>query len=190
MDNRGPGRSWKALTLRMIRLVGWGPGAAALFVAPAAHADDVWLGLYRHDITIAQSRFETGQDVKAGWIGDPIDALQAIGRPSPHVLVSKSLSGQTDYVAAGMNWTFGDTLYARPGIGIAVHNGPSRAFRNGRRVDLGSPITFEPELAIGWRIDHRYRIEASWIHLSHATLFSRQNRGMDSIGVRLLVHLP
>jgi len=163
---------------------------AALLLAAPARADDVWLGVYEHDVTLAQTRFETGQDIKAGWIGPRLEALRAIGRPSPHVLVSKSLDGGTDYVAAGLNWTFGRTLYARPGIGIAVHDGPSRAVRAGRRVDLGSPVVFEPELALGWRLSDRVAIEASWIHLSHATLFSRQNRGMDSWGVRLLVRLP
>jgi hypothetical protein len=173
----------------MIRRLSWLAGATALVIAPAAHADDIWLGVYQHDITLAQTRFETGQDIKVGWIGDPIDALKAIGHPAPHVLVSKSLSGQTDYVAAGLNWTIGSKFYARPGIGMAINNGPSRAFRNGQRVDLGSRVTFEPELALGWRINHRFRLEASWIHLSHATLFSRQNRGMDSMGIRLLLHL-
>lgn len=157
--------------------------------APAL-ADDFWAGVYQHDVTIAQTRFETGQDFKAGWIGEPIDALKAIGSPSPHLLLSKSLKGQTDYAAVGLNWTFGTRVYARPGIGLVVHNGPSRAVRNGRRVDLGSPVVFEPELALGWRISEKYRVEASWIHLSHATLFSAQNRGMDSMGVRLLVRLP
>jgi lipid A 3-O-deacylase len=161
-----------------------------LVLSAPALADDIWAGVYRHDVTIAQTRFETGQDVKAGWIGEPIDGLKAIGSPSPHILVSKSLKGETDYAAVGLNWTFGTRFYARPGMGLAVHNGPSRAARKGRRVDLGSPVVFEPELALGWRIDDRYRLEASWIHLSHATLFSRQNRGMDSMGMRLLVRLP
>jgi lipid A 3-O-deacylase len=155
----------------------------------AARADDLWVGLYQHDIRLAQVRFETGQDVKAGWIGDRIDGLGAIGRPAPHLILSKSLNGGTDYVAAGFNWRFGSLLYVRPGIGLAVNDGPSRAYRQGRRVDLGSPVTFEPELAVGWRITRKTAIEASWIHLSHATLFSRQNRGMDSWGVRLLFHI-
>jgi len=164
-------------------------GLAALTLASPALADDLWLGVYQHDITLAQTRFETGQDLKAGWIGDRIAALRLIGRPSPHLLVSKSLNNGTDYLAAGLNWTLGKILYARPGIGLAVHNGPSRAYRQGRRVDLGSPVVFEPELAFGWRIKPGLALEASWIHLSHATLFSRQNRGMDSWGVRLLMHL-
>jgi hypothetical protein len=163
--------------------------AMPLLASPAI-AKDLWLGLYEHDITLAQTKFETGQDIKGGWIGDPIDDLRAIGRPSPHILLSKSLNGETDYAAAGLNWRFGETIYVRPGIGIAVHDGPSRAVRKGRRVDLGSPVVFEPELGIGWRLSDDLALEASWIHLSHATLFSRQNRGMDSWGVRLLVRLP
>jgi len=162
---------------------------AALAASAPAYADDVSLGLYQHDVTISGPKFETGADLKGGWIGDRIDGLRAIGRPAPHILVSKSLNGGTDYIAAGLNWILGSTLYARPGIGLALNNGPSRAFRNGRRVDLGSRVTFEPELGIGWRFNPRLAVEASWIHLSHAQLFSRQNRGMNSLGLRLLLHL-
>jgi hypothetical protein len=163
--------------------------AITLLGAARLSAADLWAGLYRHDITLAQVKFETGEDLKLGWIGDPLDGLRAIGRPSPHVVLSKSLNGGTDYAAAGLDWRFGSLLYVRPGIGLAVNDGPRRAYRKGRRVDLGSPITFEPELAFGWRLSPRLALEASWIHLSHATLFSRQNRGMDSWGVRMLVHL-
>jgi hypothetical protein len=155
----------------------------------AAQAEDLWVGLYRHDVVLAQQRFETGQDIKLGWIGDRIEHLRVIGRPAPHLLASKSLNGGTNYVAGGLNWRFGSILYARPGIGLAVNDGPRPAYRHGQRVDLGSPITFEPEFALGWRLGARTAIEVSWIHLSHATLFSRQNRGMDSWGMRLLRHL-
>lgn len=168
----------------------WLTGLAVLGAATPAQADEVWIGGYQHDVSISQQRFETGQDIKAGWIGDRIERLSGIGGPSPHVLVSKSLDGGTNYVAAGLDWTLGRTWYVRPGIGVAVHDGPSRAFRNGVRVDLGSRVLFEPELAIGTRISERLAIEASWIHLSHAMLFSRQNRGMDSLGVRVLLRLP
>lgn len=164
--------------------------AAALMLAAPARADQVWAGLYRHDLSLfGQEKFEGGEDLKAGWIGDPLRFLRGIGSPSPHVIVSKNLAGGTDYAAAGIDWTFGRTLYVRPGIGMAVNDGPRRAYRNNVRVDLGSPITFEPELAFGWRVSRRWSAEASWIHLSHATLFSRQNRGLDSWGLRLLYRL-
>lgn len=168
----------------------WSLALGCLAAGTAARADDVWIGLYEHDVTIAQTAFEKGKDLKAGWIGKPIRALSPLGSPAPHVVISKSLDGATNYAALGLNWTIGTKFYARPGIGIAVHDGPLRAYRGGERVDLGSRVVFEPELALGWRINDRLRLEASWIHLSHATLFSRQNRGMDSMGLRLLVRLP
>ena len=161
----------------------------ALAAAPV-RADDLWAGLYRHDVVINSVRAAGGEDLKIGWIGKPLAALGAIGAPSPHLLVSKHLGGTTDYAAAGLDWTFGTKFYARPGIGLAVNDGHRPAYRKGERVDLGSPATFEPELALGWRVAPRLRLEASWIHLSHAHLFSHQNHGLDSWGVRTLVRLP
>lgn len=178
------------LAVDMTCATSWLTALAPLTLASPASAGELWLGVYQHDVRLAQTRFETGQDLKSGWIGDQIGGLRAIGRPSPHLLLSKSLNGGADYLSAGLNWTFGNIWYVRPGIGLAIHNGPSRAYRKGRRVDLGSPILFEPEVALGWRISNRLALEASWVHLSHATLFSKQNRGLDSWGVRMLIHLP
>lgn len=175
----------------MMRRAGrWITATSALTtLATPALADQLWLGLYQHDVSISSTRFETGQDIKGGWTGKPITALSRIGKPSPHVLASISLNGGTNYLAAGVNWKFGRTLYLRPGIGIAVQDGPSYAVRKGRRSDLGSPVLFEPEIAAGWQVTEAIALEASWIHLSHATLFSRQNRGLDSWGLRALVKL-
>ena len=53
------------------------------------------------------------------------------------------------------------------------------------KVDFGSRVLFEPELAVGARIGSRATIEASWVHTSHAQLFGRQNPGMDNFGLRL-----
>ena len=57
------------------------------------------------------------------------------------------------------------------------------------RLAFGSRILFEPELAVGYAIASRTSIEASWVHMSHATLFSRQNPGIDNFGVRLNLKL-
>ena len=35
----------------------------------------------------------------------------------------------------------------------------------------------------------RISVEGSWVHMSHAQLFGRQNPGMDNIGVRLNLKL-
>ena len=46
-------------------------------------------------------------------------------------------------------------------------------------------MLFEPELGIGAQINGRLSIEASWVHMSHAQLFGRENPGIDNLGVRL-----
>ena len=162
----------------------------ALLVAAPALADDLWIGVYRHDVVLNSTRAAGGEDLKLGWIGKPFAGLRVIGAPSPHLLVSKHIGGTTDYVAAGLDWTLGSMLYARPGFGLAVNDGHRPAYRDGERVDLGSLVTFAPELALGWRVGPRLRVEASWIHLSHAHLFAHQNHGLDSWGLRTLVRLP
>ena len=93
--------------------------------------------------------------------------------------------------AAGVSARFGRHIYVRPGLGIAVHTGSARNVEdptNGK-VDFGSRILFEVELGIGADITDRLSIEGSWVHLSHARLFGRQNPGMDNIGVRLNLKL-
>ena len=76
-------------------------------------------------------------------------------------------------------------------MGIAVHTGSSANFEdpNNGKVDFGSRVLFEPELAVGTRINDRMTIEASWVHMSTAQLFGKQNPGIDNFGVRLSVKI-
>lgn len=167
--------------------------ASALALVAAAvgnaAAGEIWAGAYKHDVAPFTREYESGADIKAGWRGNPLEALGAIGRPAPYVLVSASLNGGTNYAAAGLGWHWGGLIYVRPGIGLAVHDGPSFMVRNGRRADLGSRVLFEPELALGWRASDAFSIELSWIHLSHAKLFSSQNPGVNSVGLRAVYRL-
>ncbi len=164
-------------------LVGLGLAGAA----GPGEAAELFGGVYSHDVDTALTKggFERGVDFLIGWRGERIGALRAIGAPAPHAFISVNSAGGTNFAAAGVSWTIGRTLYLRPGVGIAIHDRPGRAVAGDRRIDFGSRILFEPELAIGYRLSDRVALEASWIHLSHAQLFSRQNPGMDNFGVRL-----
>lgn len=161
--------------------------AVALSAHTAAQADEIFGGVYAHDVNIVtRSGIEKGVDVELGWRGDRIDALGAVGGPSPYALVSVNSRGDTHFAAAGLSWKFGDRFYVRPGIGIAVHTGPDDNDFSDDRIDFGSRVLFAPELGIGYQIDERVSVEASWVHLSHATLFNgNQNPGLDMIGARL-----
>lgn len=158
---------------------------AAGFAGPA-NAGEVFGGLFVHGVNTPLSLGgspEGGVDVQLGYRGEPI--VQGTGL-QPYAFVSANSKGDTHFAAAGLSWKFGDRVYVRPGLGIAVHTGSSRNTSNpfNDRIEFGSRILFEPEIGIGARVSDRMTIEASWVHLSHAGLFGRQNPGLDSIGAR------
>jgi hypothetical protein len=167
--------------------------AAAVFLAATpAHAGELFGGLYAHDVDTPLNKggYEGGLAVSAGFRGEPIKALKAVGGPSPYVLVSVSTEGGTNLAAAGLSWKIGHKVYLRPGIGLAVHDRSSHIVYGNLRGDLGSRILFEPELGVGVQVSERVSVEAHWLHVSHAGLFnSGQNPGMDNIGLRLNLRL-
>jgi len=164
-----------------------------LFLSSPAAGQEVFGGILAHDVhlPIDKGGFEDGVELELGFRGAPIRALHAIGSPSPYVLASVVPSGGTHFASAGLSWLVGrGPFFLRPGAALAIHSGAMPVYdANGRRLDLGSRITFEPEIGIGYRIGRRAAIEGVVVHLSHAQLFARQNPGMDSVGLRFTYHL-
>jgi len=159
---------------------------AAAALPTAAQADELFGGIYKHDVPTPlnlSGNVEHGVDFQLGYRGGKI-----AGTPlQPYVFGALNSAGGTNYAAVGLSAKFGDRIYIRPGLGIAIHTGSAKKFQDlsNDKIDFGSRILFEPELGIGARINDRLSIEASWIHMSHAQLFGRQNPGIDNIGVRL-----
>ncbi len=156
--------------------------SAAALASPAAAAE-VFGGLYVHDVKtpLNLSGIEDGVDVQIGWRGGRIGSTPL----QPYAFGALNTAGETSYAAAGLSAKFGDRLFIRPGLGIAIHNGSTDDFQRTDRIAFGSRIIFEPEVGVGARISERATIEASWVHMSHATLFGGQNPGIDNLGVRL-----
>ena len=177
----------KNLLLSVLVVVTWFAGTQ-----PAA-AEEIFIGVAAHEVDTPLSFkiYEEGVDFQAGYRGEQIEALSIIGAPSPYIFVSINSAGDTSLVAAGLSWKIGETFYLRPGIGLAIHDGPSlRLAPDGSQIQLGSRILFEPELAIGVQLSERIDLEASWVHVSHAQLFNgNQNPGLDIIGARLVMKL-
>lgn len=167
---------------------------AALALALAAGplwADEIYLGGSFHgvDTPLTLEAGERGHDVQFGYRTGRIEGLKPIGAPSAYIHGQVSLDGRTSLAALGLSWKIGDKVYVRPGIGLAIHNGAIPQNRRGGRFDLGSRVLFEPEIAAGVRLGRKMSAELSWVHVSHATLLSGQNPGMDFIGARLVLDL-
>lgn len=161
--------------------------AALCGAATPALAGEVFGGLYMHGVDTPLSLGgspEGGVDFQLGFRGGPIIPGTKL---EPYVFGALNSKGDTSYGAVGLSWKFGDRIYVRPGLGLGVHTGSAAHFEHPDHdhIDFGSRILFEPEIGVGARISERLTIEASWVHMSHATLFSHQNPGIDNIGARL-----
>jgi len=165
---------------RAIALIAFGLAAAA--PAPA-FAGEIFGGLYKHDIKLPtdKSGIENGVDVMLGYRGGGIGH----SRIQPYIFGALNTAGDTSYAAAGFSIKFGQKIYFRPGLGLATHNGSAAKYYRTDKIAFGSRILFEPEIGIGAQIGSRASIEASWVHMSHAQLFGRENPGIDNLGVRV-----
>ena len=149
-----------------------------------AQAGEIFGGAYAHDIDspLTKSGIEGGADIQLGYRWDRIGRTPL----QPYLFGALNTSGETSYAAAGLSAKFGDRIFLRPGIGVAIHNGSAKNFEdptNGE-IDFGSRILFETESSVGLRLSDRATLEASWIHMSHAQLLSHQNPGIDNVGLR------
>ena len=158
-----------------------------MLAASPASAGELFGGLYVHDVKtpLDKSGIESGLDVMAGYRGGRIGRTPL----QPYIFGALNTSGNTSYAAVGISAKFGDKVYIRPGIGLAIHTGSAADYYRSDKIAFGSRILFEPEVAIGARLNDRLSVEASWVHMSHATLFSRENPGIDNMGVRLNLKL-
>ena len=159
--------------------------AAASTIAPSpAQAGELFAGVHKHAVdsplSLGGGR-EQGIDLSVGY------RFAGIGgsRFQPYVFGALNTSGDTNYAAAGVSAKFGRQIYIRPGLGVAIHDGSTGKFDRPDRIAFGSRILFEPELAIGAQVNDRLSVEASLVHLSQAQIGSRQNPGIDNLGVRL-----
>ena len=160
-----------------------------LAVSAPAQAGELFGGVHVHDVKLPldESGIEGGLDLSLGYRGGRVGLTPL----QPYVFGAFNSAGRTSYAAAGLSAKFGGQIYIRPGLGLAVHTGSTENFQDpsNDEIDFGSRILFEPELAVGARLNDRMSVEASWVHMSHATLFSRQNPGIDNLGVRVNLKL-
>jgi len=157
--------------------------SATVSLCSPALAGELFGGVYVHDVKLPtdKSDIENGADLQLGYRFGKIGATPL----QPYIFGALNTAGQTSYAAVGVSAKFGSSIYVRPGLGLAIHNGSTADFFRPDKIAFGSRVLFEPELAIGTRINNRLSIEASWVHMSHAQLFSQENPGIDNLGIRL-----
>jgi lipid A 3-O-deacylase len=188
---------------------------AAVAIAAPAFAGEAFLGVYKHDVTFVGNAVglgaagrEDGVDVHLGYRTDKIESLRFLGKPQVHAMVSINSENTSNFVAAGFDWRIElgkpGGFYLRPGMGLAYTDGetqlppvnapgltPEEIQRRlklyNTRIDFGSKVLFEPELALGYDISDRVSAELSYVHLSNGQIFHQgKNQGLDLAGARLV----
>ncbi len=188
------------------RILAAGVSAAAVIcTAGAASASEAWIGVYAHDLGPA-ARERGTQDIQIGYRTERVEAWTYLFKPQVHVLASFNTSKNTHFAAVGLSWPIRltDALYIRPGMGIAYTTGEAglppanapgltqaeidrRVALNRSRIDFGSKVLFEPELALGYHFSDSWSAELSWTHLSNGQILHQgKNQGLDDVGARLI----
>ncbi len=185
------------------------------FAGPAGAAE-LMLGAYAHDVAFLGTAIgsgaadrEKGADIELGIRSDRIEALRWIGAPQVHAFVSVNTNSTSDFVAAGLSWPIKLTnrFYLRPGLGLAYTDGkaglppvnapglaPAEIQRRLKlfqtRIDFGSRMLFEPEIALGAHLGGPWSAELSWVHISNGEIFHHgKNQGLDDAGIRVIYAL-
>ncbi|MBB5712804.1 acyloxyacyl hydrolase [Sphingomonas xinjiangensis] len=132
--------------------------------------------------------------------------LRLMFKPRLTAKVQINTDGRTNFASVGAEWRqrlLQGRLYGQIGIGLAVHDGyrftpdpfePGLAIGEARRrydvyrtrTSFGSRVLFNPNASIGVRLSRRLAVEATWEHFSHRQLFSKQNPGIDNLGLRVV----
>ncbi|HJV42312.1 acyloxyacyl hydrolase [Caulobacter sp.] len=189
--------------------------AGALALAAPAQAGEAFVGVYKHDVTfigeavgLGAAGREDGVDVHLGYRTGKLENLGWLGKPQVHTMVSINSKNKSNFVAAGFDWKidFGQPggFYLRPGMGLAYTDGKAklppanapgisdeerarRTYLYYHRIEFGSHVLFEPELALGYQVSDRMSVELSYTHLSNGQIFHQgKNQGLDDAGVRLV----
>src|ERR1044072_3636709 len=102
-----PAKHWAAV----IRAVVLPVLAAILAIPSAAHASEIFGGVYVHDVDtpLSKSGIEGGADLQLGWRGGRIGRTPL----QPYVFGALNTAGETSYAAAGLSAKFGDSLFFR-----------------------------------------------------------------------------
>jgi hypothetical protein len=173
---------------QLLRLRAMFCATLAVALPSAANADELFGGVYAHDVKtpLDDAGIESGTDFSLGYRGSTIGHLWN-SQLQPYIFVAVNSAGNTNYGAVGLSAKFplGRQFYFRPGLGIAVHTGSAGKFYRTDKIAFGSRVLFEPEIGLGMNVSKHVSIEASWVHMSHAQIFGRENPGIDNFGIRL-----
>jgi lipid A 3-O-deacylase len=69
-------------------------------------------------------------NIELGHRFSRVAELRTLGKPAAYVIASVNTRGNTSFAGAGLSWKIiAGWIYARPEIGIVIHDGPRAGYR-------------------------------------------------------------
>lgn len=170
-----------------------------------ARADDLFAGIYAHGLTTPAGS-EHGADFALGYRTSPLSGLFWLAKPSVGLFVSANTQVPTDFAGLNLNWRLPviGRFYVRPAFGMAYTTGQAgigntadltvspaeharRVHLSQTRIDFGSHVLFNEEVALGYQLGRHWGLEAAYVHFSNGEILHHgKNQGLDDAGLRLV----
>lgn len=159
------------------------PAATPAFADGDGIINEVRLGMYDHDTSVAGNDEEDGVDINVEILFDSPSWMEWAFSPRPNLGASINTAGDTSLVHAGFAWDFYllDPLWVEASLGVAAHDGETSEVP-GRKA-LGCKLNFHESASIGFDLTANHRIMATIEHISNASLCN-ENEGLTNLGMR------
>jgi len=192
----------------MIRSVLGAAAAAIALLAPAgASADELRVGVVKHDIEgigAGVTGKESGAALHVQYVADAFDGPNWFLSPRPYLGGNIHLDGKTSFGSGGLAWRarFAERWRFDIALGLAIHDGETeipdaepglpleenerRIRENSENIEFGSRVLFRQELSLGYEASEAWAAEIFFEHLSHGNILSDgANEGLNNIGLRV-----
>ena len=149
-------------------------------------------GLLAHDRGwFGENREGFGPDYNFELMFNSPGFLSKIASPKPVLGLTQTTTGGSSLYYGGFPWDFklSKIWFFNATTGIAYTNGltklPKGQVPTGdKKIQFGSEILHRGALEIGWNFYGKDTISLMFSHVSHASLLSDKNHGMDEFGIR------
>lgn len=145
------------------------------------------IGFAYHDAGVFGRHKEPGGDFDGEIRFLPIEWLDFMASPRPHLGIHVNTSGATNQIFTGITWEFWfwDNFFIDPSFGLSFND--ACCLDHGPPADskqLGSHVLFREAVDLGWNFSGPHSVSILLDHVSHGHILASENEGMDTLGIR------
>ena len=153
---------------------------------------EVKQGLLAHDRGwFGKNREGFGPDYNFELLFNSPDILKKLGSPQPIMGLTQTSTGGSSLYYGGLTWdkTIFKNWFVSGTTGIAYTNGLTKLPKGqeatgDKKIQFGSKWLHRGAVELGWNFYGKDTISLMFSHVSHGSMLSDKNHGMDEFGIR------